>query len=396
MTKVLFLCPRYPHPPNRGDQRRALGLLQELSRVADVTVACFGQGELPVEGVRVLDVRRSAVGTARGNLRVRRPDLPGQVRLHLDAGLQAAVAAELHHRPPDVLHVTTARLGPYLTPAARWHRHVDLIDALSLNMATRAAAERGPRRAAFRAEAALMARYESWLVTHADSASLVSGGDRAAAPGLGSAAIIPMGVNLDMFTYRAPAARHPSDELVFFGNLGYFHNVEPARHVAEEVLARVRRVVPGATLRLCGARPTKAVQRLAGVAGVTVVGPVQSIVPELHRAAIAIVPSFTGSGIKTKVLEAFATGTPVVTNALGIRGVEGARDGSEYTNAEGAGDLAAACVALLRDPARRQQQAVAARALIEQRYTWRAQALALMALYEGRAARGSRPAAADC
>ncbi|MEJ7783951.1 MAG: glycosyltransferase family 4 protein [Solirubrobacteraceae bacterium] len=381
MTRVLFLCPRQPCPPHRGDQRRVLGLLGELSRVADVTVACFGHGELPFAGVRMLGVTRGALSTARANLRVPRPDLPGQVRLHLDAGLQATVAAELRERRPDVLHITTARLGPYLTSAGGWHRHVDLIDALSLNMATRASGERGPRRAAFRAEAALMARYEARLVAHADSASLVSDGDRTAASGLQSAAVIPNGVDLDVFTFRAPAARPSTDELLFFGNLGYFHNLEPARYIAEEVLPRVRAAVPGATLRLCGARPAAMVQRLAHVPGVTVVGSVESMVEQLHRAAVAIVPMFTGSGMKNKVLEAFATGTPVVTNALGIQGLEGARVGIEYQSAEDADGLAAACVALLRDPGRRQQGALAGRALVEERYTWRTQALALLALY---------------
>ncbi len=48
-------------------------------------------------------------------------------------------------------------------------------------------------------------------------------------PGLDPAAVIPNGVDLDRCR-PAPDRRSPA--FLFFGNLGYFHNVEPARFVA--------------------------------------------------------------------------------------------------------------------------------------------------------------------
>src|SRR5438045_9637571 len=104
-------------------------------------------------------------------------------------------------------------------------------------MATRAQASRPGRRQVLAAESRLMRRYESGLVSLADSASLVSEADRAAG-GLEGAAVIPNGVDRELFPFRDPAERPPA--LLFFGNLGYFHNVEPARFVAEQVLPLVQ------------------------------------------------------------------------------------------------------------------------------------------------------------
>jgi glycosyltransferase involved in cell wall biosynthesis len=225
-----------------------------------------------------------------------------------------------------------------------------------------------------------MRAFEAGAARRADTCSLVSGADRAA-PGLERAAVIPLGVDLERLPFREPAERPP--ELLFFGNLGYFHNVEPARYVAREVLPRVREAVPDATLRIVGARPGPAVRRLAALDRVEVVGAVPEMAPELHRAAVAVLPMFTGSGLKTKVLEAFCAGTPVVTNALGILGLEGADAGRHYLAAESPDEAAAACLRLLENAPERVRLAGEASRLVRERYTWEAAVEALRRLYHG-------------
>ena len=380
--KVLLLAPRYPYPPERGDQRRALHLAEELAKRVEVTLVCFGnaQAKRTVGGARLVTVARSRLGTVWANVCRPSPSLPLQTRLYLDQAMVATVARELDRGGYDAVHAITARMAPYLPNAARGvHRHFDLIDALSINMATRAAAEHGPKRALFQVESALLRRYEAAVVAAADSSSLVAAADQQAAPGLERAVVIPMGVDLHRFPFAAPIDRPPT--LLFFGNLGYFHNVEPARFLAHEVIPLVRRELPDARLRIAGARPAKAVLALAGLPGVDVAGPVDDMAAEMHEAAVAVLPIFTGSGIKMKVLESFTAGTPVVSNALGVEGVAGAEAGRHYLAAESAADLAAACVSLLRDQERAKTLAATARALIEARYTWAAQIERLLALY---------------
>ena len=169
--------------------------------------------------------------------------------------------------------------------------------------------------------------------------------------------------------------------MLFFGNLGYFHNQEPARFLAAEVLPRVRERVPGTTLRVAGARPSAALRHALARAGAELVDSPPDMPAELRRAAVAVLPMFSGSGIKNKVLEAFSIGLPVVSNRLGIEGVAGALPGEHYLLAEGGEEIAAAVGRLLEDEAERRRLAVAGRALVERSYTWGRQARALLELY---------------
>jgi glycosyltransferase involved in cell wall biosynthesis len=382
-VRVLFVAPRYPHPALRGDQRRAIDLLRALSTKADVRLLAFafaGDPPLPFDGVAVRRVAATPLGRLGANLRHPDPRLPGQVRLFLDTAMERAMAEELAGFAPDAVHLSLARMAPYLPRPGRAHRHVDLVDALSLNMDRRGAATGGPVGAALRAEARLMARYEAACVAAADSASLVSDADRVAAPGLERCAVVPNGVDTAALAYRAPDDRPPV--LLFFGNLGYFPNVEPARLVAEEVLPLVRREVPEARLHLVGARPAPAVKRLGERDGVSVVGPVEDMADAIHEAAVAVLPMYSGSGMNNKVVEAMSAGTPVVTNATALRGVPGTRPGADHLRGETPAELAEACVALLRDPARREALAVQARRLVEGSFGWDARAEALLDLYQ--------------
>jgi glycosyltransferase involved in cell wall biosynthesis len=377
--RILFLCPRYPYPPTRGDQVRSFHLIKGLARHAAVTVACFGDGPpLPVDGLRVRTVPLRGGARLTENLRRPDPRLPIQTRLYLDSGMRRLVAAELAELPA-VVHLTLARMGPYMPPPGDAHRHLDVMDAMSVNMATRAAATAPFVRAPFTVEAALLRRYEAELVARADSSSLVSAADRKRAPGLERTTVIPNGVDLERLPFREPAESGAT--LIFFGNLGYFHNVRPAQFVATEVLPRVRRRIPEARLRIVGARPAAAVRRLAELDGVELAADVPEIAAELAGATVAVLPMFSGSGLKNKVLEAFATGLPVVTNSLGIEAIEAARPGRDHLRAEDAEGMAAAAERLLASPGERRSLAREARALVEERYSWERQVDILLGLY---------------
>jgi glycosyltransferase involved in cell wall biosynthesis len=381
--RVLIVAPRHPEPPLRGDQRRVLNLAGALRQHADVHLLAFGTGP----ALRFADVTSRQVpvtvrGRVGGNVRRPRPDLPAQVRIYLDRRMHDAVERTIDELRPDVVQLTLARMGEYL-PEAGPHRHVDLVDSLSLNVRTRASASTGPARLALALEARAMARYEAELAARADSVSVVSSAD-AREVGLARAVVVPNGVDLEDFAFKDPVDR-PA-RLVFFGNLGYFHNVAPARFVADEVLPRVRASVPGVELVLAGARPAAGVRELADRRGVVVLGEVPAMAPVLHTAAVAVLPMFSGSGMKNKVLEAMACGTPVVANQLGVEGIAGLRPVQDHLRGEDADEMAAACVELLEDPGRRQTVARAARRHVEEHCTWDAVAARFVDLYRGRAA----------
>jgi glycosyltransferase involved in cell wall biosynthesis len=125
----------------------------------------------------------------------------------------------------------------------------------------------------------------------------------------------------------------------------------------------IRAQRPSARLLVAG-RGTEALG-LPPTPGVEVLGPVPSGAAFLRRLSGLIYPLERGSGMKVKVLEALASGVPVVTTVAGAEGVDG---GDGVAVAETDPELARAAVALLDDAVERRQRGAAARAAFLRRY----------------------------
>ena len=136
--------------------------------------------------------------------------------------------------------------------------------------------------------------------------------------------------------------------MIFFGNLGYFHNVEPRAFVAAEVVAAGPQPAPEAGAANSPG-PTRA-RRLPPIeARRCRTGRLRAdLIGELPAAAVAVLPMFSGSGIKNKVLEAFALGLPVVASLVRVRGSHRARSRRALPVGEGADKKRPGCSTIAR------------------------------------------------
>jgi glycosyltransferase involved in cell wall biosynthesis len=112
---------------------------------------------------------------------------------------------------------------------------------------------------------------------------------------------------------------------------------------------------PGATVWLVGRSPTPDVHALAG-RRVVVTGEVPSVEGYIRAATVFAATVREGGGIRTKTLEALATGAAVVTTSIGARGL-GARSGEHLLVADDAEGIADDIVRVLDDPALRSRLA---------------------------------------
>jgi sugar transferase (PEP-CTERM/EpsH1 system associated) len=374
--KVLFLVTRMPVPPWRGDQVRAFHHLRQLARRHDIT-CCAVLSHEPPEGTRAeveamgarLDVVRVGMAgagpaLARALLGDRRPL---QVLLYDRAPARRQVAALIATGGFDVVHAQLVRTASYLPGPDGPPVVLDLIDALSANLARRARQERGPLAPVAAWEAIRLARFERLLVERSARSLVVSAGERDALGGGERVAVVPNGVDLEAFPFSDRP--RPPARLLFFGNLGYFPNVDAARWLASEIYPRVRAEIPHAELHLAGARPARAVQGLVREPGVSLAAAVPAMAPEIAGATVVVVPMRAGTGLQNKVLEAMAVGTPVVTTPSVAAGLD-VRAGEHLLVGADAPALAAATLSLLRDHERARAMAAAARALVTRRYRW--------------------------
>jgi glycosyltransferase involved in cell wall biosynthesis len=99
----------------------------------------------------------------------------------------------------------------------------------------------------------------------------------------------------------------------------------------------------------------------------TVTGLVDDVDAALRSAAAMVVPLSGGAGVKTKVLHAFARHLPVVATSDGLRGVP-AVDGVHVLRGERDAELAAATIAILRNPDLGRDLALRAATLLRERF----------------------------
>jgi sugar transferase (PEP-CTERM/EpsH1 system associated) len=373
-VKVLFLVTRLPVPPWRGDQVRAFHHLRELAPRHDITCCALVSGPPPAAlrasveelGVRLEVVPIGRTGAVPALLRAVVGDRrPLQVLLYDRGDARHRVARLVERGGFDVVHAQLVRTAACL-PEGGPPVVLDLIDALSANLARRARQERGPLAPVAAWEAARLARFEPQLMARAARTLVVSAAERDAIGGE-RVVVVANGVDLEAFPFSdrpRPAAR-----LLFFGNLGYFPNVDAARWLAAEIYPRVRAEIPGAELRLVGARPARAVRALARRPGISLAAGVPAMAPEVAGATVAVVPMRAGTGLQNKVLEAMAVGTPVVATPSVAAGLD-VEPGRHLLVAAEAAGLAGATISLLRDGARARSMAEAARALVARRYRW--------------------------
>jgi glycosyltransferase involved in cell wall biosynthesis len=181
--------------------------------------------------------------------------------------------------------------------------------------------------------------------------------------------VVPNGVSCADFPFRAEEAEPAT--ILFVGFFRHEPNVEAVRWFASEVLPRVRARVPQAIFRVVGAYPPPALEELAqGEPAIEVTGMVPETASHYRRATVFVAPVLRGSGTRLKILEAFASGCPVVATTIGAEGLAAGSDVIRIADDPDA--LARAIVELIEDPGASRAMAERARAFAEERFDWSA------------------------
>jgi glycosyltransferase involved in cell wall biosynthesis len=183
--------------------------------------------------------------------------------------------------------------------------------------------------------------------------------------------VIAIGVALAGVRYRPARERRAigAKDVLFVGLMSHGPNEEGAEFLAREVMPLVWERVADARLVLCGRQPSAKVIALTSPR-VEVTGTVPSVAPFLDRARVVAVPLGHGAGSSLKAVEALASGATVVSTAVGMRGIEGARAGLTHREAERAEDFADAIVRSFTDAGPADDGASARARAVAERYDW--------------------------
>jgi polysaccharide biosynthesis protein PslH len=285
---------------------------------------------------------------------------------------RAAVDRMIKTFSPDVIHIEGAGPAP-LARAGGIPTVVGIHDSRALRAREFRRLMRTPWTwlRAWLSEREESAFERRWL-PGADACIVLSEDDRAeVARYLGSARVhvLPNGVDVAHYEFRRTGQ---PGRIVFTGNFSWAPNVDAARRFATAIFPLIKREWPAAEFVIAGAAPVPAVQALGAIPGVRVTGTVADLRPNIWSATVYVSPLSAGFGVKNKILEAMALGTPIVATSRSLSGLADVVPGAHLLHADSDEQIAAAVQRLLNEPALADHLAGNARRLVEQRYTWKA------------------------
>ena len=149
--------------------------------------------------------------------------------------------------------------------------------------------------------------------------------------------------------YEFQTGGREPDTMLFLGSFRHLPNQEALDWFLRKVLPRVLERAPQARLVIVGADPPPRHSLPDFGQAIELRGFVDDVREPLSRYAIFVCPILSGSGMRVKLLEAFAAGIPVVSTRLGAEGLA-AKDGDICALADEPEALAEKIVELFQDP----------------------------------------------
>jgi glycosyltransferase involved in cell wall biosynthesis len=152
-----------------------------------------------------------------------------------------------------------------------------------------------------------------------------------------------------------------ANTMLFLGSFRHLPNQEALQWFTRRVMPLILEQRPEARLVVIGSDPPPAhsLPHLRD-GSIELVGFVDDVREPLARYSLFVCPILSGSGVRVKLLEAFAAGIPVVSTTVGAEGLAG-EDGAICALSDHPDDFARHVVDLLSSPARAAELAERAR-----------------------------------
>jgi glycosyltransferase involved in cell wall biosynthesis len=376
-----------PYPATSGKRIRTLNLTLRLAQRHRLTYICHRNAD-PDEARRAAvffaehDIATVVVDRAipsksgprfylrlAGNLL---SPLPYSVATHTSRALRQALAEHARTQRVDVWHCEWTPYAEALRGVACGRRVVIAHNVESVIWQRYHETEANPlRRWYIGRQWRKFERFERRVLGEVEHTVAVSDLDAARFRGdFGARQVDVVENGVDTAYFQPQAARRAPGRLLFLGSLDWRPNLDGVQLLLDGVFPAVRAAEPSAHLCLVGRNPPDTLRRqVAAMPGVELHGSVPDVRPYLADCGMLVVPLRIGGGSRLKILEALASGTPVVSTRIGAEGLC-LEAGQDLTVVDHIEDLAAALVEAIREPEAILAQAERAREKVLERYDW--------------------------
>ncbi len=370
--RVLFVSPYPICPPTHGGGVFMYGTLRQLCRSCDVhAIVMLDYAHERAANEELLQYCKSVEFVVREY--VRDPGLgsirPFAVREFHTPEVEWLIERQILKHRIDVIQLEYTALGQY---ARRYDRLACALfehDVYFQSVARALPFMRSPldqAKACFEYLRAI--RYELGLLPLCDHVQVCTLENKAYldsfVPDLAPRIESGLRAGIDAGVYPYPGGPRAPFTMLFLGSFRHMPNQVALEWFTRSVLPLVLEQVPQAKLLVAGSDPPPRHHFPGPDSAVEVLGFVEDIQPLFSSSALFICPIRSGSGVRVKLLEAFASGIPVVSTYLGAEGL--ARTDGEFCGlADDPAGFASRVVRMLQDPESAATMAARARSEVE-------------------------------
>jgi glycosyltransferase involved in cell wall biosynthesis len=370
--RLLMLVSSFPYPPTSGCLQRWWAMIRFLGQRHDLTLVTFCSSEQSRQRPELLRYCRSVYAAAFGGA-----ELPGVERMPYPVRerMRVTMRDALRSIPSnlyDAALIDTIFLAPFRveisTPTILGVQNIEsrlLMQAAQIDLP-------GPITTGFHnieREAELMRDYEDQVWPQFAVRSAVTAQDRdeiQRRSKTGQTILVENGTNPELWLADA---RPDTDRIIFFGNLGYYPNIDGILNFWHDIWPRVVRRRPSVELVVAGSCATTELRNLAQQPGFVLVEDPPDIREVAAMASVSIVPLRLGSGTNLKILDSMALGLPVVSTSIGCAGLS-VKDGEHLIVRDSAVDFAEGVDLLLGAANLWRRIRQNGKAAVAERYRW--------------------------
>jgi glycosyltransferase involved in cell wall biosynthesis len=385
--RVVMVDEELPYPPTSGKRIRTLNLTLRLARRHRLTYVCHRNADAEEarqaaaffadHGIETVVVDRTVPPKSGPRFYLRLAanllsPLPYSVASHRSRALRQALADLARKQRVDVWHCEWTPYAEALRGIVGERRVVVAHNVESVIWQRYHETENHPlRRWYIGRQWRKFQRFERCILGEVERTIAVSDTDAQRLRvdfGVPRVAVVENGVDVEYF--QPQARRRTANRLLFLGSLDWRPNLDGVSLLLDRVFPAVRAAEPAAQLCIVGRNPPEALrQRIAGMAGVELHASVPDVRPYLADCGFLVVPLRIGGGSRLKILEALASGTPVVSTRIGVEGLR-LEAGQDLTVVENIDDLVSALITAIRHPEIVQAQAERGREKVLEQYDW--------------------------
>ncbi len=378
--KILMLTPYLPYPLLSGGQIRTYNLLKKLSHKHQITLFALIKSEEEKQYVKELEKychkvrvfkRSEKPFTLKNIFKTIFSSFPFLVIRNQAEGSLEAVRREIAQQDYDLIHAETFYMMPHI-PACKIP--IILVEQTIEYLGYESYAKKAPffLRPLLNIDVRKIHHWEKHYWQKAKRLIVMSEEDRQF---IGKELnkekidVVANGVDTKWFAQK-PRSLNSQPTILSVGTFKWLPNIEAVDFLVKEIWPIIKQRVAKAQLLIVGNAPTsKVISYGSNDPQITVAGRVEDIRDAFQSAHVLLAPVFSGKGTRYKILEAMASGTPVVASKIAVEGLN-IKDGQDVLTSNKAQELADLTVKVLNDKNLWQTLSANGKKFVSQHYDW--------------------------